>query len=418
MHESADVVVIGSGPGGSTTAALLAKRGHHVVVIEKERFPRYHIGESLIPGVHPVFAELDASEEIDNAGFCRKYGATLLWGRSHELWSIDFGEASEYEHIYQVKRAEFDNLLMRRARLHGAHVIEEANVTDVIFEGERCVGVRYTVNGSDQATEIRARMVVDASGQARVLGRRFKLVEWHDDLKNVAIWTYFQGHRTYEGRKAGNILVESMPGGWLWFIPFSDNTVSVGFVGPVAEVAKTSMSPHDLLEKKITDSVEVSLMLAPARRVGSTRTTRDWSYTCQRFGGQGYLLVGDAAAFIDPLFSTGVTLAMNSGSKAAEAISAILAEPAREAELIASYEDAHRKFLQGILGIVRRFYDKSDDKEAYWAEAQSITGPGEQRNPREAFVRLISGLSPEITGVDPAGVRKEHKSPVASGERT
>jgi flavin-dependent halogenase len=418
MHESTDVVVIGGGPGGSTTAALLAKRGHHVVVIEKERFPRYHIGESLIPGVHPIFAELDASDEIDSAGFCKKYGITLLWGRTRELWSVDFGEASDYDYVYQVKRAEFDNLLMRRARLHGAHVIEDANVTDVIFEGDRAVGVRYTVNGSDQVTEIRARMVVDASGQARVLARRFKLVEWHDDLKNVAIWTYFQGHLTYEGHKAGNILVENMPDGWLWFIPFSDNTVSVGFVGPAAEVAKTPMSPPDLLEKKIVDSVEVSRMLAPARRVGSIRTTRDWSYTCRRFGGPGYLLVGDAAAFIDPLFSTGVALALNSGSRAAEAISASLAEPAREAEMIGGYEDTHRRFLDGVITFVRHFYDASKDKEVYWAQAQAIIDPAKEKDAREDFVRLISGVSPEFTGVSFEKMLKRREVTAAGGERT
>jgi FAD-dependent halogenase len=399
MHESTDVVVIGGGPGGSTTAGLLAKRGHHVVVIEKERFPRYHIGESLIPGVHPILAKLEASDEVDSAGLCRKYGVTLLWGRTRELWSVDFREGSDYDYVYQVKRAEFDNLLLRRARLHGAHVIEDANVTDVIFEGDRCVGVRYTMNGSDQVSEIRARIVVDASGQARVLARRLKLVEWHEDLKNVAIWTYFQGHLTYGGRKAGNILVENMSDGWLWFIPFSDNTVSVGFVGAAAVVSKMPMSLHDLLEKEIAESLEVSRLLAPARRVGGIRTTRDWSYTCRRFGGPGYLLVGDAAAFIDPLFSTGVALAMNSGSGAAGAISAILAEPAREAELIGRYEDIHRSFVDSIIAFVRYFYDPNKDKEFYWTEAQSIVDPGKERSAREDFISLISGMSPTLTGV-------------------
>jgi FAD-dependent halogenase len=414
MQESTDVVVIGGGPGGSTTAALLAKKGYQVVVIEKERFPRYHIGESLIPGVLPILAELDASEEVDGAGFCKKYGITMLWGRTRELWSVDFAEASDYEYIYQVKRAEFDNLLMRRARLHGAHVIEETNVTDVIFEDGRCVGVRYTINGSNQVAEIRARVVVDASGQARLLARRFKLVEWHEDLKNIAIWTYFQGHLTYEGRKSGNILLESMPDGWLWFIPFSDNTVSVGFVGPAAEIAKASMSPHNLLEKKIADSVEVSRLLAPARRVGCTRTARDWSYTCRRFGGPGYLLVGDAAAFIDPLFSTGVALALNSGSRAAETISASLADPTREAELMGKYENIHRRFLEGIIAFVRHFYDATKDKEVYWAEAQEIIDPGKEKSAREDFIRLISGVSPEILGVKIEKMVKKRQAAAAS----
>jgi flavin-dependent dehydrogenase len=413
MHESVDVVVIGSGPGGSTTAALLAKQGHHVVVIEKERFPRYHIGESLVTGLHPIFAELDASDKIENAGFCKKYGFTALWGRNREPWSVEFAEISifgKYEYIYQVKRAEFDNLLMRQARHFGAHVIEDANVTDVIFEGDRCVGVRYTVNGSDQITEIRARMVVDASGQAHLLARRLKLVEWHDDLKNVAIWTYFQGHLTYPGRAAGNTIVENMPDGWLWFIPFSDNTVSVGWVSPATEVSKTPMSPHDLLEKKIADSVEVSRLLAPARRVGGTRTTRDWSYTCRRFGGPGYLLVGDAAAFIDPLFSTGVMLAMKSASTAAKTINAILTESAREAELTDSYEDSYRKFLDVVISFVRYFYDASKDKEVYWAEAQAMIDPIKQMSARQDFVALINGLSAERMVMEPASL-------AASGER-
>jgi halogenation protein CepH len=392
MHDSADVIVIGGGPGGSTTAALLAKQGHHVVVIEKEHFPRYHIGESLVPGLHSIFTELGMSDEIDNAGFCKKYGITLLWGRNREPWSVDFGEVGNHEYIYQVKRAEFDNLLLRNARRSGAHVIEDANVTDVIFEGDRCVGVQYTVNSSNQVAEIRARMVIDASGQARVLARRFKLVEWHNDLKNVAIWTYFQGHLTYPDRKSGNILVENMPEGWLWFIPFSDNTVSVGWVSPAAEVATTPMSPHDLLEKKIADSVEVSRMLAPARHVGRTRTTRDWSYTCRRFHGPGYLLVGDAAAFIDPLFSTGVMLAMKSASAAAKTVNAILAESAREVELTGTYEDAHREFLDVIISFVRYFYDASKNKEVYWAEAQSLIDPIKKATARQDFVTLISGM--------------------------
>ncbi len=361
-------------------------------MIEKEQFPRYHIGESLVTGLHSILTELGVSDEIDNAGFRKKYGVTLLWGRNREPWSVDFGEVGTYGHIYQVKRAEFDNLLLRHARQSGAQVIEDANVTDVIFEGDRCVGVHYIVNGSSQVTEIKARMVVDASGQARVLARRLKLVEWHEDLKNVAIWTYFQGHLTYPGRKAGNILVENMPEGWLWFIPFSDNTVSVGWVSPAAEVSTTPMSPPDLLEKKIADSVEVSRMLAPAHRAGRTRTTRDWSYTCRRFRGPGYLLVGDAAAFIDPLFSTGVMLAMKSASAAARTIKAILAEPAREDELTGGYEDAHRKFLDNIISFVRYFYDASKDKEVYWAEAQSLIDPIKAMTARQDFVALISGF--------------------------
>jgi halogenation protein CepH len=407
MHESVDVVVIGGGPGGSTTAALLAKQGHSVVVIEKERFPRYHIGESLVTGLHPIFAELDVSEAIENAGFCKKYGLTALWGHNQEPWSVVFSEVrifGNYEYIYQVKRAEFDNLLMRQARYFGAYVIEDAKVADVIFEGDRCVGLRYTINGSDQVTEIRARMVVDASGQARVIARRFKLEEWHDDLKNVAMWTYFQGHLTYPGRAAGNILLENMPDGWLWFIPFSDKTVSVGWVSPSTEVAKAPMSPHNLLEKKIADSVEVSRLLAPARRVGSTRTTRDWSYTCRRFGGPGYLLVGDAAAFIDPLFSTGVMLAMKSASSAAKTINTILTEPAREAELTASYEDAYRKFLDVVISFVRYFYDASKDKEKYWAKAQSLIDPIKEMSARQDFVALISGLSAERVIMEPAAL--------------
>ncbi|MBV8995658.1 MAG: tryptophan 7-halogenase [Pseudonocardiales bacterium] len=198
--------------------------------------------------------------------------------------------------------------------------------------------------------------------------------------------------------------MENMPDGWLWFIPFSDNTVSVGWVSPAAEVAKTSMTPHELLKKKIANSVEVSRMLGPARRVGRTRTTRDWSYTCRCFGGPGYLLVGDAAAFIDPLFSAGVMLAMKSGSTAARTISAILAEPAREAELTGSYEDAYRKFLDVLISLVRYFYDTSKDKEIYWAEAQSLIDPIKEMLARQDFVALISGMAAERAILEPTAL--------------
>jgi FAD-dependent halogenase len=392
MQFDYEVIVIGGGPAGATTAGLLAQAGHDVCVLEREKFPRYHVGESLVPGVMPVLAELGLTDRMEGAGFIRKHGISLLWGAEREVWTVYFGEGGPYEYAYEVKRAEFDNLLLSRARELGATVFEESTVTDIRFEGERATGVTFTLGEGGTTRELTARHIVDASGQAKLLGRRLRSLTWHEDLRNVAVWTYFQGGTQLPGRDVGNITTEYHPDGWLWVIPFSDGSRSVGFVGPNDAFVRSEMSAQEYFESKLQTSREAKRLLDGAVRVADYRATKDWSYHSESFGGPGYTLVGDAAAFVDPLFSTGVMLAMKGGSSAAATVAAILDDSAQEAAHLAAYEASYRSFFETVVSFVRFFYDARRKRTEYWERAQLLIDPVRELEQREDFVKLISGL--------------------------
>jgi clorobiocin biosynthesis protein Clo-hal len=340
--------------------------------------------------VLPVLDELGLSEEILRHGFVKKYGVTLSWGRHREPWTVHFDETGPFDHTYQVVRSEFDHLLLRNARGLGATVLEETRAEEFIFRDGRCVGVECAPAGAPRL-RVRARFVVDASGQSALLARKLGLLEWDEGLKNVAVWAYYQGGATLLGKDAGNILVENMPHGWLWVIPLHDGTHSVGWVTQASGVHGRADLERSL-ENGIASSKETRRLLGSARRVSGFRTARDWSYRSSRFHGQGFLLAGDAAGFVDPLFSTGVFLAMNAASLAARIVRSILEHPEREAELLMRYDETYGSFIGVVFSFVHYFYDASRDKEAYWARAQELVDPRQEMATRHDFLRLISGL--------------------------
>ena len=388
-----DVIVIGGGPAGATTAALLAQRGHRVLVLDRERFPRYHVGESLIPGFMQPMEELGLTERMEARGFERKYGGTLVWGNKQVPWNFAFTTGGRWPYTYHARRADLDAMILDRARELGAFVLEDATVKDSVEEDGRVVGVRYALRGHEGTCEARASLVIDASGQARVLSRRFSEVNWHERLRNVAVWTYFDNCRRLPGGESGNILIEGLKDGWFWAIPIGKEVMSVGYVTRSEKANGNDKSLEQLFAAERERTTKLKGLLKDAHQTAGYRTARDWSYTSERFCGNGWVLVGDAAAFVDPLFSTGVALAAVAGSALAKIVDKILKHPEIEEKALDRYASAYRDFFAVIRAFVEGFYDRSKTKGFYFNLAQEISDPEQKNDAAVDFVQLVSGLT-------------------------
>lgn len=399
-----DAVVIGGGPAGATTAALLAQRGHRVLLLEREVFPRFHVGESLITGMMGIIEELGLTQRLDAMGFQRKHGISLVWGDDPQLWGASFADTGLYEYSYHVERARFDALLLTRARELGVQVVEKATVKEALLEEGRVVGVRYALAGDSSGTyEARAAVTVDASGQARVLARRLTEVDWQDDLRNTAIGTYFSPYTPLPDGQGTHILVEATEGGWFWGIPISDTVLSVGYVTPAAGLSGSGRTPQEVFEERLAGTQIVKDMIAGCERTEGFRVTRDCSLASQDFHGEGWVAVGDSAVFIDPLFSSGVWLGMSGAWLAARSIDAGLRRPEAAAHAMAEYERVYRQLATDILAYVQYFYDPTRAREDYLERAQSAARVVSEQS-KTGFVALISGVHalPELAAFDPA----------------
>jgi flavin-dependent dehydrogenase len=363
-----DVIVIGGGPAGSTAAAFLARNGRSVVLLERDVFPRFHIGESLLASVNDVFDAIGATDLIRQAEFPEKWGATFMTPDGGVERFADFAISSEVPspQTWQVPREQFDEMLLRHAASSGADVRERHRVVDIAFDGEG-VNVSYRVSrdgqddasgGASPSATVRGRMLIDASGRAQLLGRRFNLRVDEPGLANVAVFSHYAGVPRGEGRRAGDIrIVARSDGGWFWLIPISGELMSVGAVLPQkAFVAQPRVEHGELLQRLIADTPAVARLMVTAERRWPVRVERDFSYASRRYAGDRWITVGDAGSFLDPVFSSGVAIALESGLEGARAVERGLTTGDLSARTFRTFDERQRARYRSFRRFVTSFY--------------------------------------------------------------
>lgn len=388
---SFDVIVAGGGPAGSTAATMLARQGFRVLLLEREHFPRPHVGESLLPASLPVLEELGVIEAVDRAGFPRKPGATMVWGADRTPWTWLFRETNlRYPYAYQVDRARFDAMLLRNARSAGVDVRESVRVTAVELGGEL---VSVQADGIEGAT---ARFFVDATGQAGLLSRLRRLRVPDDQFRNLALYAYYLGGERLSGEAENSILVESFDDGWAWLIPLADEMASVGVVVDSGQGQQRiqEMGQSGAFLTFMEGTIHAAAMLSSAEPLSDVHVVRDWSYDSRQMAGPDWVMAGDAACFIDPLFSSGVHLALSSGVLASAYATTALTNPGLRESAAQSYEALYRQQYRHFREMARLFYASNQTVESYFWKARKILDD-ELADPREAFVRAVAGQPPK-----------------------
>jgi halogenation protein CepH len=409
VNEAADVVVVGGGPGGSTLATLIAMRGHHVILLEKEKFPRFQIGESLLPAtIHGVCRLTGVADELAKAGFTRKRGGTLRWGANPEPWTFAFSVspkmAGQTSYAYQVERSKFDQILLDHARHLGVDVREQHAVTNITEnqDEDRVTGVTYTDPDGNEGT-IRATYVVDASGnKSRIYQRAGTTRQYSEFFRSLALFGYFEGGKRLPEPNDGNILCAAFDSGWFWYIPLTPTLTSVGAVVRQELADKIQGDPEEALTSLIAQCPMISDYLRHATRVttgqyGELRVRKDYSYANTKFWRPGMALVGDSACFVDPIFSSGVHLATYGALLAARSINSVLAGTVDEDTAFREFEQRYRREYGVFYEFLVSFYDMHVDESSYFWSAKKVIDS--TTSDLESFVNLVGGVSSSETAL-------------------
>lgn len=390
-----DTIVIGGGPGGSTAAAELAMDGHSVLLLEKTEFPRFHIGESLLPYMAGLLDDMGVLEEFAANGYVPKHGAefTDAAGTFRRVSFADQG-AGRHHTTFQVERAHFDEALLKRARKAGAVVKTAASVDDLLLDGERVIGVRYRHDGSRH--EVRAPYVLDASGRSGKVAQTFGLRKKVDQLRMVAVYRHFTGlDEANNPGHEGDIQIGNHDEGWVWAIPIWSDTISIGTV--MRKETFRQGTAEELFADHLSRIPRITQRLGDATPTGGVHVETDYCYLSEQLAGPGWYMIGDAGCFVDPIFSGGVYLAMTTGRHAARSVASALASPASDQELRDEYERFYKTGYDTYFRLIHRFYSFDFDFRSYRVQLPediserdvSLLLAGDFWSASNAFARLL-----------------------------
>jgi flavin-dependent dehydrogenase len=380
--DSVDVAIIGAGPAGSAAASRLARAGRSVLVLERRRHPRFHIGESMLPHTMAVLDRLGALDKVLQQGYVVKRGAEFIFadGEYRRIAFADQGPG-RYPETFQCERAHFDRLIAEHARESGATVLEDAPVHDLVVEEGRVVGLRYQAEGETRT--VRAKFVIDAGGRASKITQTFNLRRPAEQIRNVAVYRHYTGlDEKYNPGYEGDIQVGGHDDGWVWAIPIWKDVISIGTVMP--KTVLRGGNPEELFADHLARVPRVTARITGTEPRGELRIEADYNYYSETITGPGWFLVGDSACFGDPIFSGGVCLALTTGMVAADKVDEILSEPGRESEVQELYSRFYKTGYDTYARLIYAYYESKYNLGKY---LRSLGGDVQGK----WFTRILAG---------------------------
>ena len=367
QNKNYDVIVIGGGPGGSTVATLVAEKRHRVLLLERDKSPQFKIGESLMPATYWTFQRLGVIDKLKDSHFPQKYSVQFFSssGKASAPFYFYRNDPHESSVTWQVLRSEFDQMLLENAAEKGAEVQRGVSVHEVLFEGEKAVGVRAKL-ADGRMREFSAKVIVDSTGQSALISRKLKINTTEQQLKKASIYTHFEGGIRDKGIDEGATLIlhTENKDSWFWYIPLPYDRVSVGVVGDLGYLLQDrrgrdgTLSHQTIFDEELAECPALQPRLVGAKQLFPVKVTKDFSYRANRIAGDGWVLVGDAFGFLDPVYSSGLFLALKSGEMAADTINEALEKEDFSAEQLGSFGTDFVAGMEAIRKLVYAFYTK------------------------------------------------------------